>query len=101
MTDDRSTALERAARAMCVAQRVDPDADFRVCDGVVLAVAVEHPENWRLRARWIAAALRALRVPDEAMLRSMMLDSLPGQMVGPHIAKAVWQAAIDQILEGK
>jgi hypothetical protein len=50
-------AIEAKARELCVADGREPDADWRVGDGVMLSVAVEHPENWR---QYIRAAKVAL-----------------------------------------
>lgn len=53
---------ERVARALCVADGLDPDADWRHVGGVMLTVMVANPANWARyenlkRARAAIAAL--------------------------------------------
>lgn len=51
--------VERAARAMAIADKKDPDADFRMQGDVFLTVATDTPQIWRTYARKARAALEA------------------------------------------
>ena len=53
--------IEAAARALCAQDRLDPDADWRVGDGVMLSYAEEpgKAQRWRLYASKAKAALEA------------------------------------------
>jgi len=45
--------IEMMARGLCLADGHDPDSDWRCHDGIMLQVAVEHPQWWR---RYVSAA---------------------------------------------
>ena len=64
-TDDGVTdeMVERAARAMAIADKKDPDADFRMQGDVFLTVATDTPQIWRTYARKARAALEAALGP--------------------------------------
>ena len=66
MSDDM---VERVARAMCKADGLDPDADWRISDGIMLAVAVDKPERWRTYVRKARAAIEA--TPLKEMIEKM------------------------------
>lgn len=59
------TLVEKMARAMCEADRHDPDADWRLSDGLACSVAIEPSmaQHWRLYVRPSIAALKAMRDP--------------------------------------
>lgn len=77
--------LERSARAICEAARVDPDAPGKN----------RMPEfvRWEHEARQSIAAVRA---PDQAMLDAALakLD----EPVSAEVALRVWQAIVDQVI---
>lgn len=56
----KSELIERFCRDMCIIDGLVPDADFRVRGNIVLSVAVEHPENWRMYEMRIRRALDTL-----------------------------------------
>lgn len=77
--------LERSARAICEAARVDPDAPGKN----------RMPEfvRWEHEARQSIAAVRA---PDQAML-DMALAKI-GTDVSADLAIRVWQAIVDEVI---
>jgi hypothetical protein len=63
-----TSMVERVARAMCIADGHDPDADWRKQDsGVMLSVADPTPEWWRRYTRKAKVAIKAMREPTAAM----------------------------------
>lgn len=98
------TMVEKMARAMCLADGKDPEADWRYTGQVMLAVAVEHPETWRTYIRRAKAALLALMEPTEGMVEEGMAHCYDGDGDGdcerPNeraIFTAMIQAAIDEV----
>lgn len=103
MTDQPRTTFERACRALCVADGLDPDEDWRMSGDVMLTVLVK-PEN---RPRWtrygdkVRAVLLAIREPEET-LHPEPFDERYFDMCRRDDIKGIWQAMIDHILgEGK
>jgi len=99
------TKLEEVARALCEADGLDPDADWRDGDGVFLTVAIEpgKQQRWRTYVRKARAALEALRMPNEAMRRAGRAED--DWYARPYYECASetthWIAMIDAILKEK
>lgn len=111
-----TTIAERVARAICLGLGLDPDADWRERDGLILAVDLPQEERptW---TRYHKAALAALtdiqrthaivpREPSDAMLDAAVEKVIGPAHVDQEIAapEAVWSAMIEAapaIREGK
>lgn len=89
-----SEMIERVARALCVADGLDPDADWRRSDQSMLAVAIPEGEEqrWRTYASYARAAISALREPTKEMIRAA------AQVEKPLLYEKYWKAMIDAAL---
>ena len=61
--------LERLARALCIADGLNPDSDCRFCEesGVMHDVALEDSALWITYLPKVRAILQELRVPSKEM----------------------------------
>ena len=98
------TKIEEVARAICIADGVDPDA-VGYGLGAQMPKDVEYP-LWKARVAQARAAIRAMREPNEAMIESSYKAGEMKSCNSPEEAKALfrsvlWPAAVDAILEEK
>ena len=95
MTDSMK---ERIARALAIADGRDPDADFRMLDGIMLTVAVDKPEIWRTYLKKVDAVLNAMTEPTDQMLEEgayLTPNSQGGEgPIQPEVTREIWQAMI-------
>lgn len=73
--------VEQVARAICKADGLDPDADWRDVGRVKLDIAIKDGEEqrWRTYVRKAHAALAAMRKPTEGMTVA------GGEAIGPYL----------------
>ncbi len=89
----KPTMIERVARALCVADRLDPDEDWRLVGNVMLEVEVADPSRWVTYVPKARAALQAMREPDAAAVEKLA-DSFSKIAV-----LTIWQSMIDEALK--
>lgn len=71
---DRDKLVELVARAICRANNIDPDSDWRVSGEVMLTVKVDHPEQWRRHVDQARAALTAIEEAGWAVVPRELAD---------------------------
>ena len=93
MTPNPTSMVERVARALCVADRLDPDADWRYTGDVMLTVAIEtgKAQRWRIYTSKARAAIAAMKITDVVY----WVDGRPN--ASP--ADVDWNARIDAALK--
>lgn len=93
------TMKERIARALCIADGKDPDADWRVepSNGLTLDVIDDTPQNWRLYVEKASIVIEALREPTEKMKNCKHTHWDYGCYVCGGL-KEGWYAMIDEAL---
>lgn len=91
-----SEMVERVARVLCAADRLDPDEDWRVSGGIMLTVAIEcgKAQRWRTYAPKARAAIEAMREPTQAMTDAGIVSN---QRI-LHNCVGIWQEMISAAL---
>lgn len=90
--------VERVARALCIADRLDPDADWRNSGAITLAVAMDDPRRWRIYERKARAAIEAFGSPTIDMINVIRDVIYAEGETSKSRAKRAWQAGIDAAL---
>jgi hypothetical protein len=100
------TGIERASRALCAVDGLDPDEDWTTDDQTQIQIAIPKGERqrWRLYARKARVAIEAIREPTEAMVDAGGQIEVPAgdynYSIGG-IAREVWSTMIDSALNEK
>jgi hypothetical protein len=82
--------IERAARALCIAENRDPDELFGTSGR-------EYP-FWHLRRDAVRAVFAAIREPSDRMVEAAYLAAADGDIVS---ASDAWRPMIDAALAGE
>jgi hypothetical protein len=100
--DNTMSMVERVARAMCLAEGLDPDADWREGESVTLAVAIPDGEaqRWQTYVRQARAAITAMQRTDAERIVALLgeLGIKRTEITTQHMA-AVHSFLVDTVIK--